>query len=64
MPTALPIWEDNGKAYRFMLWASDWPSHTIHIRIWWEDAAGEHDVYDNGVDQTIGGGSIVVHTGK
>jgi hypothetical protein len=37
---------------------------TLHIRIWWEDAAGEHDVYDNGAGQAIGGGNIVVHTNK
>jgi len=54
----------NGEAYKFMLWAGDGSPDTFRIRIWWEDAAGEHDVYDNGVDQTIGGGSIVVHTGK
>jgi hypothetical protein len=35
---------------------------TFRIRIWWKDAAGEHDVYDNSVDQPIGGGNIVVHT--
>jgi hypothetical protein len=38
--------------------------NTFRIRIWWEDSAGEHDVYDNGIDQAIGGGSIVVHTKK
>jgi len=56
--------DPNGNAYRFMLWASDGSTDTFRIRIWWEDAAGEHDVYDNGVAQTIGGGNIVVHTGK
>jgi hypothetical protein len=56
--------DPNGNAYRFMLWASDGSPDTFRIRIWWEDAVGEHDVYDNGVDQTIGAGNIVVHTGK
>ena len=56
--------DPNGNAYRFMLWAGDGAPDTFRIRIWWEDAAGEHDVYDNGVDQAIGGGNIVVHTGK
>jgi len=37
---------------------------TFRIKIWWEDDAGEHVVYDNGMDQAIGGGSIVVHTKK
>ena len=34
---------------------------TFRIKIWWEDEAGEHVVYDNGMDQAIGGGNIVVH---
>lgn len=52
----------NGEeGYRFMLWAGDAPD-TFRIRIWTEDDAGaETDVYDNGMDQPIGGGSIVVH---
>ena len=52
----------NGEyGYLFMLWASDGPD-TFRIRIWTEDDAGvETDVYDNGFDQAIGGGSIVVH---
>jgi hypothetical protein len=56
--------DSNGNAYQFMLWAGDGAPDTFRIRIWWEDANGEHDVYDNGVDQPIGGGSIVVHTKK
>jgi hypothetical protein len=60
--------DPNGVNYKFMLWAGDGLStadaDTFRIRIWWEDAAGEHDVYDNGADQPIGGGSIVVHMKK
>ena len=56
--------DPNGNAYKFMLWAGDGSPDTFHIRIWWEDAAGEHDVYDNDSEQAIGGGSIVVHTRK
>ena len=57
--------DPNGNAYKFMLWAGDASPDTFRIRIWWEDADGlEHDVYDNGFNQSIGGGSIVVHTGK
>ena len=56
--------DPNGNAYKFMLWVGDGSPDTFRIRIWWEDAAGEHDVYDNGVAQVIGGGNIVVHTGK
>ena len=49
--------------YRFMLWAGDDAPDTFRIRIWTEDQAGvETDVYDNGFDQEIGGGSIVIHT--
>ncbi len=54
----------NGNAYKFMLWAGDGSPDTFRIRIWWEDAAGEYAVYDNGVAQAIGAGNIVVHTGK
>ncbi len=50
--------------YNFMLWAGDGSPDTFRIRIWEEDEATavETDVYDNGFDQAIGGGSIVVHT--
>jgi len=46
------------------MWAADGTPDTFRIRIWWEDAVGEHGVYDNGALQAINGGSIVVHTGK
>jgi hypothetical protein len=37
----------------------------FQIRVGWEDAdAVKHDVYDNGFNQPIGGGSIVVHVSK
>lgn len=58
----------NGNAYKFMLWAGDGgktgTADTFQIRIWWEDAGGEHVVYDNLSDQAIDGGSIVIHTKK
>jgi hypothetical protein len=51
-----------GEAYKFMLWAGDDDPDTFRIRIWEEDDLGvEIDVYDNGFDQEIGGGSIKVH---
>jgi hypothetical protein len=37
---------------------------TFRIKIWTETAGVETVVYDNGTDQAISGGSIVVHTGK
>jgi predicted outer membrane repeat protein len=58
--------DPNENAYRFMLWAGDGAasggSDTFRIRIWWEAGGVENDVYDNGFDQAIGGGSIVIHT--
>lgn len=45
--------------YGFMLWAGDGSPDTFRIQIW--DALTEVVVYDNGTDQPIGGGSIVVH---
>jgi hypothetical protein len=41
-----------------MLWAGDGAPDTFRIKIW--DAVTEVVVYDNGSDQPIGGGSIVV----
>jgi len=48
-------------AFKFMLWAGDGAPDTFRIKIWYEDD-GEVVVYDNGTDQAIGGGSIIVHT--
>ena len=45
--------------YQFMLWAGDGAPDTFRIKIW--DAITEVVIYDNGVNQPIGGGSIVVH---
>jgi len=50
--------------YKFMLWAGDKEPDTFRIKIWWEEGEDEYVVYDNGMDQVIGGGSIVVHTKK
>ena len=52
----------NGDLYRFQIWAGDNTPDTFRIKIWWEDTEGEHIVYDNGMNQAIGGGSIVIHT--
>jgi hypothetical protein len=48
--------------YGFMLWAGDGSPDTFRIKIW--DAETEAVVYDNAMDQPIGGGSIVVHKAK
>ena len=49
-------------AYKFMLWAGDAPD-TFRMKIWTEAVDGtETAVYDNGFDQGLGGGSIVIHT--
>ena len=52
-------------AYQFMLWAGDHDSgDTFRIKIWEDSGSGELVVYDNGFDQMIGGGNIIVHDGK
>jgi len=50
---------DGAGNYGFMLWAGDGAPDTFRIKIW--DAVTEIVVYDNGTNQAIGGGSIVVH---
>lgn len=52
----------NGELFKFQIWAKDDAPDTFRIRIWWEELDGtEHDVYDNGFNQEIGGGNIVIH---
>ena len=45
-----------------MLWAGDGTgddgADTFRIKIWWEEDDTENVVYDNGMYQAIGGGSI------
>jgi len=60
---------NGGGAYEFQIWAGDGTgaegADTFRIKIWAEDEAGvESVVYDNGTGQTVGGGSIIVHTKK
>jgi predicted outer membrane repeat protein len=54
----------NGEGpYKFQIWAGDGDTDTFRIKIWTEDALGtETVIYDNGFDQAISGGSIVIHT--
>jgi hypothetical protein len=54
-----------GVPYAFQIWAGDGGNagaDTFRIKIWYEDGGTEVPVYDNGMSQPIGGGSIVVHT--
>ncbi len=56
----------NNEFYKFMIWAKDLDPNgddTFRIRIWYEDdvTGEEFDVYDNGFDQPIAAGNIVVH---
>ena len=44
-----------------MIWATDDDVDTFRIRIWYEDNGSEIDIYDNGVDQGLSGGSIQIH---
>ena len=55
---------NNEGVYKFMIWAGDNDPDTFCIKIWYEEDNNEIVVYDNGMDQEIGGGSIVVHTAK
>jgi hypothetical protein len=54
---------ETGQPYQFMIWAGDGNPDTFRIKIWYEDD-GEVLVYDNGMDQSIGGGHIIIHTGS
>ncbi len=57
----------NGEAYLFMLWAGDGDpdgADTFGIRIWYEEGDDENVVYDNGIDQVIGGGNIKIHKAR
>jgi hypothetical protein len=47
--------------FGFMIWAADGSPDTFRIKIW---VIGDETnvIYDNGTNQPIGGGSIVVHT--
>jgi hypothetical protein len=56
--------DPNGNPYKFMLWAGDGALDTFRIKIWWEADGVENVVYDNGFNQPIGAGNIVVHTSK
>lgn len=55
----------NSTEYKFMIWAGDGTgangADTFRIKIWYEQNDAEIVVYDNGMDQPIGGGSIQVH---
>jgi hypothetical protein len=53
-----------GELYKFTVWAKDGIAEaddTFRIMIWYEDGGDETIIYDNGSDQVIGGGSIVIH---
>ena len=49
--------------YKFQVWAGDGEPDTFRIKIWMEDeiTAAEIIIYDNGMNQPIGGGSIKIH---
>jgi PKD repeat protein len=52
-----------GEDFKFMLWAGDKNPDTFRIKIWYEED-GEVVVYDNGFEQEIESGSIVIHKAK
>ncbi len=45
--------------YNFMVWITDGPD-AFRIKIWYEDAGGQHVVYDNGAPQPLSSGRIVI----
>jgi len=48
--------------YKFMIWAGDGESDSFRIKIWKENELGDETIiYDNGMDQIIAGGNIVIH---
>jgi hypothetical protein len=51
----------NGKGnYQFMLYAADGTPDTFHIKIWFEENGENNIIYDNGTDQPIDGGNIII----
>jgi hypothetical protein len=54
----------NGQDFQFMLWAGDGTgakgADTFRIKIWWQEGKTEQVIYDNGLDQPISSGNIVV----
>jgi len=51
--------------YKFQIWAGDTDPDIFRIKIWEEDEfENETVIYDNGFEQEIGGGSIVIHAKK
>ena len=54
----------NRHDFRFMLWAGDGTgdggADTFRIKIWWQEGDSEHIIYDNGMDQAISSGTVVV----
>jgi hypothetical protein len=54
----------NGNPYKFMLWAADGETDTFRMRIWSELNDVETVVYDNGTEQAIDNGNIIVHKDK
>jgi len=57
----VPASFETGSAYEFVVIYDPDGDDTLRIKIWYEDGDSEIVVYDNGFDQAIGGGSIVVH---
>lgn len=58
----------NGAPYSFIIWATDGllneEPDTFRIRIWYTESCGDSVIYDNGVEQEIGEGEIIVHVSR
>jgi hypothetical protein len=52
----------NGQgSYKFIITADDDNTDTFRIKIWYEENGLEVVVYDNGSQQSLGGGSVRIH---
>jgi len=56
--------EGLGDGYKFMLWAGDGDPDTFRIKIWEEVGDVETVIYDNGSQDPITGGNILIHKEK
>ena len=54
----------SGNLYKFRIWAGDDVPDTFRIKIWDEIGVTEFVVYDNGFNQELASGSIIIHTKK
>jgi len=52
---------NGGGSYKFMISSDDDNPDTSRIKIWYEENDAEVVLYDNGSQQSLGGGNVIVH---